>query len=68
MRGRARLPAQTLLHTEWFHADCLASYYGVAPLSEEHWRILENFIRAAGRSTASICCSRPCSRRRWTPP
>ena len=46
--GRARLPAQTLLHTEWFHADCLASYYGVAPLSEEHWRILENFIRAAG--------------------
>lgn len=41
-------PAQTLLHTEWFHADCLASYYGVAPLSEEHWRILENFIRAAG--------------------
>ena len=47
--GAACLPAQTLLHTEWFHADCLASYYGVEPLSEAHWRILENFIRAAGR-------------------
>lgn len=46
--GRAALPVQTLLHTEWFHADCLASYYGVAPLSEAHWRIIENFICAAG--------------------
>jgi hypothetical protein len=38
------LPAQTLLHTQWFHADCLASYYRVAPLSEEHWKIIEAFI------------------------
>ena len=45
----AALPPQTLLHTEWFHADCLADYYGVEPLGEEHWRILENFLRAAAR-------------------
>ncbi len=38
---------QQLIHTEWFHADCLADYYGVEPLSEEHWRITENFIRFA---------------------
>lgn len=47
--SKADLPEQTLIHTEWFHADCLASHYGVEPLSEEHWEILENFIRAAGR-------------------
>ena len=47
--GSVPLVPQRLLHTEWFHADCLASYYGVRPLSEEHWRILEKFIREAGR-------------------
>ncbi len=45
--GRAALPAQTLIHTEWFHTDSLAQYYGVPPFSEEHWRIVEEFIRAA---------------------
>ena len=48
--SKAQLPEQTLLHTEWFHADCLASHYGVEPLSEEHWRILENYIRAAAQN------------------
>jgi hypothetical protein len=38
------LPPQTLLHTQWFHADCLASYYHAAPLSEEHWEIIEAFM------------------------
>ncbi|MEG1407960.1 MAG: DUF4091 domain-containing protein, partial [Ruthenibacterium sp.] len=46
----AQLPPQTLLHTEWFHADCLADYYHVKPLSEAHWTILENYIRTAGES------------------
>lgn len=46
--GASPLPAQTLLHTEWFHTDCLAQYYGVPVFSEEYWRIVENFIRAAG--------------------
>lgn len=41
----ASLPPQKLLHTEWFHSDCLADYYHVKPFSEEHWKILENFIR-----------------------
>lgn len=42
------LPEQTLLHTEWFHADCLADYYRVEPWSEEHWRIVENFLNHYG--------------------
>ena len=45
----AKLPKQTLIHTEWFHSDCLADYYHVEAWSEEHWRIVENFIAAAVR-------------------
>lgn len=43
------LPEQKLLHTQWFHCDCLADYYHVEPFSEEHWRILEYFLRSAVR-------------------
>ena len=42
-----QLPEQSLYHTEWFHADCLADYYGVDVFSEEHWRILDRFIASA---------------------
>lgn len=41
----AVLPEQELIHTEWFHSDCLADYYHVDVFSEDHWQILENFIR-----------------------
>ncbi len=43
----AALPPQTLIHTEWFHADCLATWYGVPVFSEEHWRLLGAFMRNA---------------------
>ena len=43
------LPAQKLIRTHWFHCDCLANYYHVPVFSEEHWRLLENFIRLAVR-------------------
>lgn len=46
---KGRLPEQTLRHTKWFHYDCLADYYHVPVFSEEHWRITENFMRAAVR-------------------
>lgn len=46
--GCMKLEKQKLIHTEWFHADCLADYYRVEPLSEAHWAILERFIRQAG--------------------
>ncbi|MDQ6422977.1 DUF4091 domain-containing protein [Paenibacillus sp. LHD-117] len=41
------LPAQRLLHTEWFHADCLADYYKVPVFSEVHWAIIDNFMASA---------------------
>ena len=40
----AELPKQKLLYTQWFHCDCLSSYYHVEPLSEEHWEIISNFM------------------------
>lgn len=40
----AVLPKQTLMHTEWMHADCLADYYKVPVFSEDHWNILKNFF------------------------
>lgn len=45
--GKHRLAKQRLLHTEWFYADCLASYYQVPVFSEEHWQIVRRFIREA---------------------
>lgn len=41
------LPKQELLFTNWFHNDCLCTYYGVEVFSNEYWRIVENYIRNA---------------------
>jgi Glycoside hydrolase 123, catalytic domain len=41
------LPKQQLIHTEWFHTDCLATYYKVDVFSEKHWDVIENFVRTA---------------------
>lgn len=38
------LPKQTIMHTEWLHADCLADYYHVEVFSEEHWKLLKNYF------------------------
>ncbi len=43
----AYLPEQKLIHTKWFHSDCLADYYRVEVFSEEYWRIVENFMTSA---------------------
>lgn len=43
----AVLPSMKVPHTEWFHCDGLANYYGVEVFSEEHWRIVENFVKTA---------------------
>ena len=43
----AQLPEQELKVTQWFHSDCLMSYYRTKAFDEEHWRILENFLRTA---------------------
>lgn len=42
-----QLPEQTLMHTKWFHADCLAAHYHVDVFSEEHWQLIEQQVRCA---------------------
>ncbi|MGY8824116.1 MAG: DUF4091 domain-containing protein [Candidatus Latescibacterota bacterium] len=43
----ASLPAQKLIHTSWFHADCIASHYGDAVWSKAHWTRVEQFVESA---------------------
>lgn len=43
----ATLPPQQLLHTQWFHTDCLAEYYHISPFSEDYWQITARFIQDA---------------------
>ncbi len=50
----AVLPEQTMYMTQWFHCDCLASYYNVPVWSEEHWRIVENFARVAVKNGINL--------------
>lgn len=41
------LEKQSLIHTCWYHADCICNYYGVEAMSDEFWRINKNFIKTA---------------------
>lgn len=41
------LPPQSLIYTNWFHSDCLASYYDVPVFSEEYWRIVKAYLQRA---------------------
>lgn len=43
----AILPKQKLKYTNWFHGDCLWTYYNVDHLSDRHFEIMENFIKTA---------------------
>lgn len=43
----AMLPEQTLIHSQWFHSDCIASYYNCDIFSERHWELIGNFMEAA---------------------
>lgn len=46
----ALLPPQEMILTQWFHCDCLATYYNVEAWSEEHWRIVESFAATAAKN------------------
>ena len=45
----AILPKQETVYTQWFHADCLASYYGDEVFSEAHWTRIDQFLASAAR-------------------
>lgn len=46
----AALPKQEIAVTQWFHADCLATYYNVDIFSEKHWEIMNKFIACAAKN------------------
>ncbi|MDQ1914023.1 DUF4091 domain-containing protein [Paenibacillus sp. GD4] len=48
------LPKQTLFHTEWFHADCIAEYYRVGIFSEKHWELIGEFIETAVKNGVNL--------------
>ena len=41
------LPRQKLLFTNWFHNDCLCTYYKVKPFSDKYWEIFERYLKNA---------------------
>ena len=41
------LPKQDFLFTNWFHNDCICTYYNIDPFSNEYWKIVERFIKNA---------------------
>ena len=43
----ADLPAQNFKVTQWFHTDCIATYYDLETFSEKHWEYIENFVKTA---------------------
>lgn len=43
------LPKGKTYHTQWFHSDCLADHYGVEPLSDAHFSIMEAFVALAAK-------------------
>ena len=43
----ADLPQNDLIYTNWFHSDCLSTWYNVPVFSERHWEIVEAFAKTA---------------------
>ena len=41
------LPKGKLIHTRWFHSDCIADYYGLEVFSEDYWTAVEKFMLTA---------------------
>lgn len=46
----ARLPEQKLLYTNWFHCDCIATLHGCPVFSEEHWALMDAYMKLAGEN------------------
>ncbi|WP_246880464.1 DUF4091 domain-containing protein [Sporosarcina sp. 6E9] len=41
------LPKSKLIQTNWFHTDCIATYYNIDVCSQEHWSLIKDFIETA---------------------
>lgn len=43
----AALPKQELIYTNWFHCDCLSTYYDAEVFSDRFWEIVETYLKTA---------------------
>ena len=43
----ACLPRQKTIVIQWMHTDCIAQYYGIAPMSDKYFEYVEKFVRRA---------------------
>ncbi len=43
----ATLPKQELIYTNWFHCDCLSTYYDAEVFSDRFWEIVETYLKTA---------------------
>lgn len=43
----AVLPKSTLLYSQWIHVDCIATAHNVKIYSEEHWTLIDKYIKTA---------------------
>lgn len=59
----AELDFSDFVYTNWFHSDCLMSYYKFDVFSDEYWRVVENFLKTA-REYGMNCVLTPL----FTPP
>lgn len=50
----AVMPDFPIYFTQWFHTDCLSTYYNVKPWSKRHWEIVENFARVAVKNGINL--------------
>lgn len=41
------LPKQEIIHTEWFSADCIGTWYHLEPLTQPWWKMMGVYIRNA---------------------
>jgi hypothetical protein len=43
----AQMPEQTTRYTRWFYADCIADIHNAEIFSERHWKLIDEYIKAA---------------------
>ncbi len=46
----AVLPKTDIPYTDWFHCDCISSYYDCEPLSDRHWDLIDKYMATASEN------------------
>lgn len=50
----ADLPKQKLIHTEWFHTDCLSHFYNTPVFSERYWSLVKSYMHTASKHSVNM--------------